>query len=118
MTGLLIYVAGSVNIVWTFAGLWLLAYRKFMPTPPIVRTLWVELRPFYLPTVAVLIATDIARGAIWGWYLVWHIDWVVNWYLFRNADEDDRWKRRGRKVLEKIQATDHGLVVVPQAVTR
>jgi hypothetical protein len=32
---------------------------------------------------------------------------IVGWHLFRGGDDDGRWKRRGRRVLEAVKSLGH-----------
>jgi hypothetical protein len=103
-------VAWLIAVAWAYSGLLLgLGVRRIQ----LIRTIWAELRPFYLPAIAVLIGQRFADGHIWGWAMVNNAAAILNWFFFKDIDKDDRWRRRGRKVLEKITATDRGLVVVP-----
>lgn len=64
-------------------------------TPPIVNTVFFELRPFYLPAVFIEAAINLAAGD-WTWVNpIFLAISVLNWWLWRNEkDDDDRWKRR------------------------
>ena len=118
MSTLVTAVAGNVMLTWALFGGALMFKRAGMPCPNLIVTIWAELRPFYLPATFIYVAVDVAHGRIWGLDMVFHVCYVLNWFLFKDVDDDDRWKRRRRKVLEKIRATDRGLVVVPAEAAR
>lgn len=79
----------------------------------IARSLYLEIKPFYLyliPLQYLLIAlrrdVDVldAVGAVLS---VW------NWLLFKDLDDDDRWKRRREKLRAKVEVVGGRLVVAP-----
>lgn len=109
---LVVNVAGLVTAAWSLSGL---AVKNWGSRDLIIaRTIWAELKPFYLPAVAVLLFRDIASGDIFGWPALYDVCYIANWFFFRNADDDDRWKRRRDKVAGKVKALASGrLTVVP-----
>jgi hypothetical protein len=49
----------------------------------------------------------------WWSYLQMAVDGFVWWAMAREKDDDDRWRRRGKRALEAVRAAGHRLVVVP-----
>lgn len=102
---------GLVEVAWIFAGV---ALHVGHATEA-VKTAFHELKPFYLPALVVLQFASIAVEH--GRYTV--LDacqaacLIGCWYGLRNAGEDDdRWKRRRRKVAERVQVAGGRLTVV------
>lgn len=69
-----------------------------------------ELRPLYLPALLIWKAHDISAS-----HQSW-LDWLGTalcvWVWF-DIKGDDRWKRRRRKVAERVKVLGSRLVVVP-----
>jgi hypothetical protein len=79
--------------------------------------IWWELRPFYLPAAAIRcgIGMVLADGWVKGLYpIVFLVDLVI-WRINKNLgdDDDDPWKRRRKKLAEKVEAVGGKLTVVP-----
>jgi hypothetical protein len=94
MTTIFAVVATLAQATWILCC-WVLLISKDLKRqrPPLARAIWAELRPFYLPATAVTIAADFANGRIWGWFwMLSHASWILNWFLFKDIDDDDRWK--------------------------
>lgn len=77
--------------------------------------LWAELRPFYLPAVVVAIGGYVLAGEMLGWNTFYSACYIVNWFAYKDIDDedDDRWKRRKKKVLDAVARVGARLVVVP-----
>lgn len=98
---------------WGAAGLALSnAKRIGLRPPPLIRNVYHELRPFYWPAVVVglLLGATTEASVVAGIKVL--LDALV-WLLFRNADDDDRWKRRRRRLAQKVAVRGGQLVVVP-----
>lgn len=109
-----LYLASVVTAMWSWSGLALSLCKDFgWRRPAAARWLWAELRPLYLPSVLLLIGNDAMHGEIVGWNALWAALCLVNWWFLKDVDEDDRWKRRRRKVAEKVARMGSRLVVVP-----
>jgi len=112
-------------IGWTYAW-WLFLspgwLGRYIPgrAGEVIRTVWIECKPFALPAV----------GAWYGCRL--YADWAAGhtgfngratwvlmiglgtWWLNRNdGNDDDRWRRRRRKAAARIRALAGRLVVSP-----
>jgi hypothetical protein len=75
--------------------------------------LYAELRPFYLPAVAVMIGLELPHHHTF--LNVFDDVGYIGWYwLARFPHNNDRWKRRRKRVTDRIKATVAGLVVVPE----
>ena len=117
--------ARVLTVVWVTNGVILLwcrqifnvdTTRDFFAVPRLVLS---ELRPLYLPAALLLIADDSLRGNLFHtWTLVGDACSIWNWFLFKD-EGDDRWKRRRKKVTEKVKALASGrLVAVPVGASR
>lgn len=83
-----------------------------------VRNLWAELRPFYLPAALFQLGLDVAKVDVLDFQtalkLVLSVLGVLAWWFLKDADHDDRWRRRRRKAAAKVHALASGrLAVVP-----
>ena len=109
--------ASTVATVWVWGSVFLILGRRFDIFPPkaldIFHLLWAELRPFYLPAVAVIISKHVMNGDILGWYAITDAAKIYGWWMLKDIGDDDRWKRRRAKVVEKVQRLGSRLVVVP-----
>lgn len=77
------------------------------------RWIWAELRLFYLPAVAIVIGSLVLRGEVLGWNTLVIFCDLMNWFMLKNLDDDDRWKRRRKKLSEKVARVGGRLVAVP-----
>lgn len=100
---------------------WMIA-RAFQPKHPFVLSMlpfaWVFAAAIALFQLAIFGPVDINRGdafsAIWS-IVVGLIHSWISWRLYRmwkNSD-DDTWKKRRRRIVEKIQQIEGRLVPVP-----
>lgn len=119
MITVLTVVANVVANVWVFAWWIVVAYRgahKFGLNLPkwadlvahVARTLHAELRPFYLPATVFVIARSLPHQHS-PWDLIGDA-FVIVCYWVCTLDDDDRWKRRRKRVADRIKATVAGLV--------
>lgn len=75
--------------------------------------LYAELRPFYLPAVAVMVGLSLPHHHAFldllsdVGYICWY--WAARF-------PDDRWKRRRKRISERVKATVARLVVVSEEV--
>lgn len=112
---LVFVLAGFTNLLWVFAGMAIVMAKSVTREPSAaVRAVYHELRPFYLPLVLVgNVAWVISRGssgmAVYGQVA---LD-VLLWFLYRNVVDDDRWKRRGKRLTERVARVGDRLDVVP-----
>lgn len=77
------------------------------------RWLYLEIKPFFLYLVVFQVVAAAVVGDLDGWDAFACAINIWNWYLFRNLDDDDRWKRRGEKLRSKVEVLQGRLVVVP-----
>jgi len=110
---ILIAFAAAVTTTWTLSGMALSTLKGAGYHSRLIRGLWAELRPFYLPAVAVLITNHVMAGEMIGWNTFAHTCQIANWFFFKDVDDDDRWKRRKAKLAEKIERRGGRLVVIP-----
>lgn len=113
LTGYLLTL--SLNLSWAVAaGMIGLAKRVGDEPPRAARTIYHELRPFYLPlAVGNLLAANYASSHNPSGYIVFGL-MLINWFQNRDIDDDDRWTRRRRRLAERVTATGEGrLIVVP-----
>jgi hypothetical protein len=116
MTWDLVFVAIRITAtVWAWSGFFIWIFRMWGRYPRLLqisRTIWAELRPFYLPMVCCLIAKHVMEGVMLD-YSLSHAFQLLNWFAFKDIDNDDRWKRRKKKLTEKVKERAGRLVVVP-----
>lgn len=75
----------------------------------------VELKPIYWPASLLHLWETMTRLDMSNWDKGWDVLGVlVGWYLIvRASQDDDRWKRRREKLLEKVSVSGGRLVVTP-----
>lgn len=103
---------------WTIAAVALDFMRTFgvdrdAPGRRFARAIWAELRPFYLLAATIVIAGHVMAGEMMGWNALFDAMKIWVWFQLKDVDEDDRWKRRKRKLAEKIGQRGGRLVVIP-----
>jgi hypothetical protein len=104
-------VAGAVSATWAVR---VFAMGWGWDVPPILNKIFFNLRPFYLPAVAVVTFAAIRRGDMTGADYFWNaVSWVGWAWIRSDKDDDDRWKRRREKLTAKVQEAGGKLVVVP-----
>jgi hypothetical protein len=85
-------------------------------TPTLVNRVFFETR-WLFPWVAawIYILDPTLRGEVFDWfdYLMILMSLLNWWGIWRDRDDDDRWKRRAKAAKEKIVQTAAGLSVVP-----
>jgi hypothetical protein len=111
-------LTGAIASIWINVAALISISRFLLSDDDVItrflRTIFFELRPFYVPAATVN----------WVIYMSTHrmdmIDYlglvftVIAWFWFRNrGGDDDRWKRRAKKLASKVQARGSRLVVVP-----
>jgi len=110
-------LANMVRTTWIVAAVLLYLLPSKRQHLGIQRWLWAELRPFYLPAVFIGIARDVLSGDIIGWSALWDGFALLNWWIYKDIDDDDRWKRRKAKVTGKVKALASGRLTVVPAVS-
>lgn len=78
----------------------------------IVREIHNELKPFVLPAIVVIaIFQDGPMSA----RIINTVFNIAFWWAYKDLDnDDDRWKKRKRKLKDKVQVSGSKLVVVPE----
>jgi len=110
------WVTSGVILYWCRRVFDMDTSRDFFAVP---RWVLSELRPLYLPAALLLIADDSLRGNLFHpWTIVGDACSIWNWLIFKD-EGDDRWRRRRKKVTEKVKALASGrLVAVPVGASR
>lgn len=115
--GIIDSIAQYVQAVWTISGLFIYICKVFgnieHPWMQGQRWLFAELRPFYLPCTFFHITYLAMTEPMWGWNIVNTFFQLLNWFLYKDVDDDDRWKKRKAKLVEKITRIGSRLVVAP-----
>ncbi|MBM0275140.1 hypothetical protein [Micromonospora tarensis] len=113
MTALVNSLATVLILSWIFSGVAIMVAKLLYRDPPrFARTLFHELRPFYLPAVVVAFVTAGMLSDSWWRWLNLALN-VWNWWRLRNLDDDDdRWKRRRKRLAEQVSVSGGRLVVV------
>ena len=111
-------IAGQVvYVAWVASGVGILIAQQMGAEPrDILRDLYHELRPFYWAAVIAMHIDPITKGGApayllnWVHYLGWggHV-WI--WLVYKDIDDDDRWKRRRKKLAEAVKRVGDRLVV-------
>lgn len=115
MVEVLYRVADAVTTIWTVTGVLVFLGQYFRGLrSSFASTVWAELRPFYLPAWVLWAAAGIATGHNHPSDLIAYGFGLVNWIVYRDiGDDDDRWRRRRKRLVEKIAQHGGKLVVVP-----
>jgi hypothetical protein len=117
---LLHFLAMVVKINWTWSVAWydIVDYFGKHRAAATMRFIAAETKPFYLPSVLIYWGTfrftNDDPGPLWLNAIFIAVD-LTMWLFFRNhnPDDDDRWKRRRKKVSESIKKVGARLVIVP-----
>lgn len=111
----MLLLAVCVHTVWVYTGIIILVSVHIVKIriPSAIRWLFHELKPFYLPAVGVEIIDSALHGEVHGWNIIWLTIAIATWWFYKDLDEDDRWKKRRKKLSEKISRVGSKLVVVP-----
>lgn len=81
---------------------------------PEVRSFLIEIRPLYYPSAALNAWDTMSQADTPAWSKAWILFGVfVGWYLLKSLGDDDRWKRRRKKLLEKVSSVGGRLVITP-----
>lgn len=105
-----------VIMAWIFAGLLLVLGPLIgVGGGRLVKGLFHELRPLYLPAVLIAFAADSVLGhPSMAWRAFNLVMNILNWFLYKDkGGDDDRWKRRKAKLGEKVTRVGSRLTVVP-----
>lgn len=109
-------LATMIHVQWLGTAVILVIWRHRSDEPlfQAARVVWAELRPFYLPTLVFRYAYVFGDPF---WPLPVHLlllamdIWL--WFLYRNAGNDDRWKRRRAKLTEVVTRAGSRLRTAP-----
>ncbi len=110
-------LAMLIVLTWTFSAVAIQVARLLgRSTPEMARHLFHELKPFMLPATIVWPLAAGMLGELTPWTWVSTAMNVWNWWSMRNIDDDDdRWKRRRKKLAERVQVQAGRLVLVSGA---
>lgn len=109
------------GLLWAFHIVWLVswAFVALPPfwgrsVPPLARWVFNEGRPLMpVAIIAVFLIDALLRGTDgMAWRIVALAIWMWNWWR-SGRDKDDRWKRRKRKLHERVARVGTKLVAVP-----
>jgi hypothetical protein len=121
----LLSIAGSIVYCAFVFSAWAIQIRRGLgrELPTLARTIYHETRPFYWASVAAIWAPDWYDKGVLAFLLNWlHYLWLVcyyvNWRMMKDVDDDDRWKRRRRKLAEAVKRVGDRLVVVAPVPVR
>jgi hypothetical protein len=113
--GVTLIVSNVMVSAWALSGMALSMAKMFGKRPPSsARAVFHELKPFYLPAVVVayitgcLYAGDVIDGRRIGVFAIQ----LFSWWGYKGEDDDDRWKRRAKKVADRVKVTGGKLAVV------
>ncbi len=119
---LLMFVCWMTVYWWMCAG-WLLFVDKssyFRPphiSPGLVtlaRNVHWELRPFYLSALGGYVLCTALTGSVNFWTAVEFVWYGLVWHWFKDiGGDDDRWRRRRKKLVEKVALVNGRLTVSP-----
>ena len=101
---------------WGWAGVILSINRIVAFKPKFVafcKTIFFEFKPFYLPSLYLSVFEGAVTHMSWGWNAAALLIGLFNYWMFRDLhDDDDRWKKRRKKLAEKVEQVGGKLVVV------
>lgn len=111
------YASFWIVLLWLYSGVALYYNKqyKFGKTfVAIAKFLYHEIKPFYWP-IALIHQIDrwLDPNEHISIKIVGAILTFLTWQVFKNVDDDDRWKRRKQKLLEKVKVEAGKLVTVP-----
>lgn len=103
-----------VILLWTYGfG----SFGRTLRAPQWVATFAHEVHPFFLYILVIDLGLQVWQSESFGEsftsYFIKAIQFTA-WYFADRDDDDDRWKRRRRKVGDKVRSIGHRLAVVPQ----
>lgn len=110
------HISSWVFLLWNWAGVFASVDKALDGKLGIVgdfsRKFISEVKPFYFPILVVWFVTQtMVKGPHWGTPLM--TAWYIVLYFIYKKYDDDRWKKRKEKLLEKIEVAEGKLVVVP-----
>lgn len=101
------------RIAWGISAFCLMT-KEFLPQKVVTvcKFIFHEFKPFYWPSVALTAISYGAKGTpVWLTAGMIGINWF-NWYVYKDADnDDDRWKRRKKKLAKTVKQVGGKLVV-------
>lgn len=118
---LLLLLVAHAQVLWVYSSTILALSRLLGSLLPerVMRlcvTLASELRPLYLPAVVLQIAADAMAGRLLGWNAFFHGFALLAWWIFKD-EGDDRWRKRRKRIREKVARRGARLVVIPAGGT-
>lgn len=104
-------LAGVVYLIYIFGRLYIEIATIFTAAPHWLTVIVGELKPLFGLSVMVWIPVTLMSGRTPGWF-----DYLIvaqGILIFFAPDSDDRWKRRSRKLHDKVTEIGGRLTVVP-----
>lgn len=110
----------SFSIIWSWvaSAIFIEISKKFLGyVHRTIKNIYLEIKPFYLSVVIVYITSLSVQGKMLNGWNIWSsFIWLVCWWVYKNVlDDDNRWKKRKKKVLDKVRRLGSRLVVVPNS---
>ncbi len=115
MLNILDWLCAWTIMAWYVSAWTIIGVRSQGKTPPsVVRHIYHEIRPFFIPLVAAShwLLPSLQGEHHW-WYAILFALHCYTWWSWRNLDDDDRWQRRTRKTTEAVTRTGARLTVQP-----
>lgn len=111
---MVLFAATFVYLSWTLSGLVLTINTAFRLPIRLGAIRWCfhEFKPLYPIAYVVVYGPDVVTGHVEAWTVAGMFFGIMNWFTFKDIDDDDRWKRRRRKVVERVRALGGRLTVV------
>lgn len=108
------FLFGFVANLWLYAAFIIFVVRVAGGEPyQSIRTIFHELKPFYLPSTVIGYIFGSTYRERDGWDIVFFAVAVLSYWLYKNVDKDDRWQKRKEKLLEKVAQVGAKLAIVP-----
>lgn len=93
--------------------LYIITPKLFGERPRIISHVFFELRPLYIPAHIIVAIHHLTHNPTGNDWFDLTVGFALAWMMWRYKDDDDRWKRRRRKLAEKVEAVGGKLTVVP-----
>lgn len=111
----IVFLLEFQSSIWLLSGLYIHVTRRWFNKEPyqFARTIFHELKPFYLPGIILGYIIGSMYENRNGWDIVVLIVNVFYYWVYKDVDKDDRWKRRKEKLAEVVKQVGNRLEVVP-----
>lgn len=100
---------------WMASAVFLKFFKMSLPARVLAacRFIFHEGKPLYLTSLLVSAAKQAPSGEPSWLTALWLASMVWLYSVYRDADDDDRWKRRKKKLKDAVKALNGRLVVAP-----